>query len=88
VFGDLNLPAGLWEVVYRIAHEGLPVVLAGRPHATGFRNEGLDFLGVVGSAGRSSMKARLALMAALGSASTREAQLTLLESYLKGAPDA
>jgi len=88
VFGDLNLPTGLWEVVYRLAHEGLPVVLAARPYATGFRNEGLDFLGVVGSAGRSSMKARLALMAALGSASTREVQLTLLESYLKGAPSA
>lgn len=86
VLGDLNLPSGLWEVVYRLAHDGLLVVLAARPYATGFRNEGLDFLGVVGSAGRSAMKARLALMAALGSASARDAQLTLLESYLKGAP--
>ncbi|MGC8512214.1 MAG: asparaginase [Acidimicrobiales bacterium] len=87
VFGALNLPGGLWEVVHRLAHEDLPVVLAGRPYATGFNDEGLDFLGVVGSAGRSAMKARLALMAALGSASKRQGQMALLESYLKGAAD-
>jgi len=64
VFGALNLPHYLWGVVYELGHGGLPIILAGRPYATGYRDEGLDFLGVVGSGGRSAQKARLALAAA------------------------
>jgi len=84
VFGDLNLPLPLWDVVYELSHLGLPIVFAGRPYAPGFRNEGLDFLGVVGSCGRTAPKARLALMAALGSLAAGEELYPRLESYLGG----
>lgn len=84
VFGALNLPRGLWETVHHLTNAGLLVVLAARPFADGFRSEGMDFLGVVGSAGRSAMKARLALMAAIGSAPTPEERLALLHGYLDG----
>lgn len=84
VFGALNLPLPLWQATYDLAHGGVAVVFAGRPYATGWTDGGLDFLGVVGSCGRSALKARLALMAALATGTTKAETRTLLGTYLNG----
>ncbi len=58
------------------------VVLASRAYTPSFRDEGLDSLRVRGAGGLSAQKARLALMAAIGSTDNGDDAVVLLDRLL------
>ncbi|CAB4864136.1 unannotated protein [freshwater metagenome] len=80
-FGDLNVPQQLWGPIHAAGAAGTLVVLASRPF-TGTRVEdGLTMLGAVGAGGLSAQKARLAVMAALGTCADRAAATLFLHQF-------
>lgn len=80
-FGDLNVPRQLWRPITTATGDGTLVVMAARPHTGTVTGENTARLGAVGAGGLSAQKARLALMAALGSTTDRDAALALIARY-------
>lgn len=77
-FGDLNVPQQLWGPIHHAWNRGTLVVLASRPFTPTTVTEGLSMLGAVGAGGLTAQKARLAVMAALGSTPDRDAAVAFL----------
>lgn len=87
-YGDLNLPAALWGPVHRATGAGTLVVVASRAFTATSRSEGLDLLGAVGAGGLTAPKARLAVMAALGSCAGHDEAIAFLHEHrLVRSPD-
>ena len=80
-FGDLNVPQQLWLPIHTAWQRGALVVLASRPFTPTTTNDGLALLGAVGAGGLTAQKARLAVMAALGTEADREAAVAFLHQY-------
>lgn len=87
-FGDLNVPQQLWGPIHRAWNRGALVVLASRPFTPTATNPDLSMLGAVGAGGLTAQKARLAVMAALGSTADRDAAVAFFHqlalSYVAG----
>jgi L-asparaginase len=77
-FGDLNVPQQLWAPIHHAWNRGALVVLASRPFTPTTATGGLSMLGAVGAGGLTAQKARLAVMAALGTTPDRNAALAFL----------
>lgn len=80
-FGDLNLPHATWEPLLRAAQQGALVVLASSAFTPNAGDDDLRRLGAVGAGGLTAQKARLAVMAALGSTADRESAVDLIRHY-------
>jgi L-asparaginase len=80
-FGDLNVPAQLWGPIHLAARAGTLVVLGSRPFTHTATGEGLQALGAIGAGGLTAQRARLAVMAALGSCPTRDDAVAFVHSY-------
>ena len=68
-FGDLNLPTSAWGPIHELTRSGIPVVVTSGCYTDHSASEGLDLLGAIGGGGLTTQRARLALMAALSTAS-------------------
>lgn len=80
-FGDLNMPFPAWAAVHAACAAGRLVAVASRPFTPTLSSEGLDLAGAVGAGGLTAQKARLAVMAALGSSDTRADAVAFLYQY-------
>lgn len=80
-FGDLNIPNDLWGPLLDAAERGTLVVLASSAFTTNRGDAALRAVGIVGAGGLTAQKARLAVMAALGSTSDRAAAIDFLDQY-------
>lgn len=80
-FGDLNLPFAAWSAVHAACASGTLVVVASRPFTPTVTAEGLELAGAVGAGGLTPQKARLALMAALGSTTSRAEAIDALRHH-------
>lgn len=80
-FGDLNLPHATWGPLHRAAQHGALIVLASPAFTPNVGDDELRQLGAIGSGGLTAQKARLALMAALGSTSDREQAIATIHQY-------
>lgn len=80
-FGDLNMPLSAWAAVHAACSAGRLVAVASRPFTPTASSEGLDLAGAVGAGGLTAQKARLALMAALGTCSGRADAVAFLHQY-------
>jgi L-asparaginase len=81
-FGDINVPANLWGTLLELTEAGTIIVLASRPFTPTFRLDGLGLPTVRGAGGLSAQKARLALMAALGTGDHLAQTMELLDELL------
>ncbi|MEN9823133.1 MAG: hypothetical protein RLZ04_1559 [Actinomycetota bacterium] len=66
-FGDLHVPQALWGPIHTAARRGVLVVLSSSAFTDTSLSDDLDLLGAVGAGGLTAQKARLLVMAALGS---------------------
>lgn len=81
-FGDLNVPHAVWGPIHAAANAGALVVIASSAFTSNVGDEGMRALGAVGAGGLTAQKARLALMAALGTEPTdRDAAIDFLHQY-------
>jgi L-asparaginase len=80
-YGDLNVPHAIWGPLLVAAQQGMLVVLASSAFTPNVGDDGLRQLGVVGAGGLTAQKARLALMAALGSTDDREQAIEMIHQY-------
>lgn len=80
-FGDLNVPQQWWGPIHGAWNDGCLVAVASRPFTPTLRDDGLAMLGAVGAGGLTAQKARLALMAALGSTTSRDDAIAFLEQH-------
>lgn len=81
-FGDLNVPHTLWGPIHHAATvDGVLVVLASSAFTSNIGDADMRALGVVGAGGLTAQKARIALMAALGSTRDREAAIDFLHQH-------
>lgn len=80
-FGDLNLPHATWGPLHRAAQQGTLLVIASPVFTPNRGNDDLKLLGAVGAGGLTAQKARLAVMAALGSTSRRDEAIDFIHQY-------
>lgn len=80
-FGDLNVPHSLWAPIHVAWKDGLLVVLASPAFTPNTGGDDLRSLGAVGAGGLTAQKARLAVMAALGTTTDRDAAVAFLHQY-------
>ena len=80
-FGDLNLPHATWGPLHRAASRGALVVLASAAFTPNAGDDDLRSLGAVGAGGLTAQKARLAVMAALGTTTDRDDAISFLHQY-------
>ena len=80
-FGDLNMPFVAWSAVHGACANGSLVAVASRPFTPTRSSEGLELSGAVGAGGLTAQKARLAVMAALGTGDTRPDAIAFLHQY-------
>lgn len=66
-FGDLNVPRSIWSPLRELVDRGIAVVVASRAFTPTVDGELLNGIGAIGAGGLDAQRARLALMAALGS---------------------
>lgn len=66
-FGDLHVPQSLWGPIHAASRRGVLVVIASPAFTDTSRSDDLDLLGALGAGGLTAQKARLLVMAALGS---------------------
>jgi len=85
-YGDLNVPAALWSGLHDIASDGRLVVITSRAYTPTIESEFLALMGVVSAGGLDAQRARLALMAALGSATDRSEVASILRAYALAPP--
>ena len=80
-FGDLNVPHALWGPIHAAAAAGALVVVASSAFTSNVGDDDMRALGAVGAGGLTAQKARIGLMAALGSTTDREAAIGFLHQY-------
>lgn len=80
-FGDLNVPHALWDPIHAATAAGMLVVVASSAFTSNVGDDDMRALGAVGAGGLTAQKARIALMAALGSTTGRDAAVGLLHQY-------
>lgn len=80
-FGDLNVPRSLWRPIHTAWSAGVLVVIASSAFTSNLGGHDLRELGAVGAGGLSAQKARLALMAALGSTADNDEATKFLHQY-------
>lgn len=80
-FGDLNVPRSIWQPIHEAWHAGTLVVIASSAFTPNRGDDELRALGAVGAGGLSAQRARLAVMAALASTSTRDEAIEFLHQY-------
>ncbi|MCY7299780.1 MAG: asparaginase domain-containing protein [Ilumatobacteraceae bacterium] len=80
-FGDLNVPQQLWGPIHQAWNDGVLVVLASRSFTATRDGDGLALLGAVGAGGLTAQKARLAVMAALGTHTDRDAVIRFFHQF-------
>ena len=85
-FGNLNVPMQAWGPLHEASRSGCLVVIASRAFTPSTTREGFDDLGVIGAGGLSAQKARLAVMAALGTASDLAGAIELLRHLAVSRP--
>ena len=66
-FGDLHVPQSLWGPIHGASRRGVLVVVSSSAFTDTSQSEDLDLLGALGAGGFTAQKARLLVMAALGS---------------------
>jgi L-asparaginase len=79
-FGDLNVPHALWGAIHAAGTRGALVVVASGAFTTN-RGDDLREFGAIGAGGLSAQKARLAVMAALGSTASRDDAIEFVQQY-------
>lgn len=80
-FGDLNVPRSIWQPIHEAWQAGTLVVIASSAFTPNRGDDDLRALGAVGAGGLTAQKARLAVMAALASTSTRDEAIEFLHQY-------